>query len=161
MTATLFNTTSHEKSRGFVYRWTYIPTGQYYIGIHRGTTDDNYIGSGKRFRRKWAVTDPNDWQREILYEGLYKKCPDIEKDLVSDKTLQDPLCLNLIQGGNNTWQPLLGWSRKSAARVKPQEVIVKGIKYNTRLQAIKELNISFQELDTLKEQESFNEYNRR
>jgi len=159
MSATIFNT-QNQTCQGFVYKWIHNPTGQYYIGIHKGTIDDGYIGSGKRFRSKWALTDPNEWQRDILFEGLYTKCADIEQELVDHTTLQDPLCLNILPGGRG-WRPLLGWSRKSAARVHPQEVVVNGVKYNTRLKAILALNISFEELDALKTSEAYNEYNRR
>lgn len=160
MSAILFNNTSHEKSRGFVYRWTYIPTGQYYIGIRKGHPADGYLGSGKRFVAKYRLTDPNDWQREIIYDGDYNKCPSIEEELVTDDTIQDPLCLNLIPGGRG-WMPLRKFSRKNQCyRVRPQEVVVDGNVYNTRLQAIKALNISFAELDTMLEKESYNQYNK-
>ena len=157
----LFNTQSYQKSSGFVYRWTYKPTGQYYIGIHKGHTNDGYIGSGKRFLSKWNLTDSKDWQREILYEGeYYKDCTAVEADLVNDSTLMDPLCLNLTSGGR-IGEKHLGTTRKNKCyRVKPQQVVVNGQTYPTRMQAIKKLNINFAELDRLIETSRFNEYNR-
>ena len=163
MSATIFNTDT-ATCQGFVYKWTYTPSGQYYIGIHKGTTNDKYIGSGKRFLNKWNVTERKDWQREIVYNGEYEYCPAIEEELVNDKTLRDPLCLNLIQGGRG-WRPLRNFSRKGTCyRVKPQSVVINGIEYPTRLRACKALHIEFSELDALLRQtpnsSSYNEYNR-
>ena len=163
MSATIFNT-DNLSCQGFVYKWTYIPTGQYYIGIRKGTPEGKYIGSGKRFLNKWNATERSDWQREILYNGEYEQCPAIEEQLVSDETLRDPLCLNLVQGGRG-WRPHRNFSRKgSCYRVKPQAVVINGFEYPTRMQACKVLRIEFSELDALLRQaynsSSYNDYNR-
>lgn len=34
---------------GFIYEWTDSTNGKNYIGSHKGTIDDDYIGSGKHF----------------------------------------------------------------------------------------------------------------
>ena len=162
MSATLFNTNSHEKSRGFVYRWTYKPTGEYYIGIHKGTIGDGYIGSGRRFKAKYALTDPNDWNREILLQGHYlEECALLEAELVNDDTLSDPLCLNLIVGGKIGYRPQRNFSsKKKCYRTKPQQVTVYGQVYSTRMKAIKDLHISFEELDSILDTAEYNEFNK-
>lgn len=114
MSALVFNTKSDQLStvNGFVYCWTHCPTGQYYIGIHKGLSDDGYIGSGKRFRNKWNSTNEEDWKRTILFEGnYYTECILLEAELVNDETLKDPLCLNLVSGGR-TGEKLREFSRK-------------------------------------------------
>lgn len=133
---------------GFVYKWTYIPTGQYYIGIHKGNPSNKYIGSGKRFKNKWNKTRKEDWIREIIFEGYYYTgCVKKEEEIVNDELLKDPLCLNLTKGGKSG-QRLRTFSRKKTSyRVKPQEVILDGKIYKTRMMAIKSFNISFEELD--------------
>lgn len=149
MTATIFNTKS-QTCQGFVYRWTYTPTGEYYIGIHKGTPEDGYIGSGKLFRQRFNETYGNDWQREILHEGnYYKECVAIEKKIVTKELLQDPLCLNVTTGGRSGYYPSGYSSRKNNYRTKPQEVTIYGITYQTRLNACKTLKISFAELDQI------------
>ena len=160
MTATIFNTNLALR-QGFVYKWTHTPTGQYYIGIHKGHVNDGYIGSGIKFKNKWEATDKKEWRRDILFEGDYDRhCTKVEEELVNDTTLKDPLCLNLIAGGRG-YMPLRKFSRKSVCyRVKPQKVVVNGITYSTRMQAIKALNITFSELDKIKESEFYNDYNR-
>lgn len=133
---------------GFVYKWTYKPTKEYYIGVHKGTTSDGYIGSGSRFRKKWALTNPSNWIRDILFEGQYKDCLSTERKLVTSQTLDDPLCLNMVKGGSyGAWGS--GYSSKPFSyRTKPQQVTVNGITFQSRMDAIKALNITFEELDS-------------
>jgi hypothetical protein len=55
-------------SLGFVYRWYDKSNGKLYIGSHKGSPDDGYLGGGTLFRRAYKKR-PNDFVREILYEG--------------------------------------------------------------------------------------------
>lgn len=51
---------------GFIYEWTNINNGMKYIGSHKGTFDDGYTGSGKRFLnavRKYGISS---FTREII-----------------------------------------------------------------------------------------------
>ena len=134
---------------GFVYKWIYTLTDEYYIGIHKGTVDDGYIGSGSRFRKKWALTNPDQWKREILFEGDYLECGKVEKTLVTKETIKDPLCLNMAVGGISGYKVAGYLSRPYSYRTKPQEVTVNGKTYPTRIKAIKDLNITFKELDEI------------
>lgn len=149
MTATIFNTQTRT-CQGFVYKWTYEPTGEYYIGIHKGNPDDGYVGSGTRFTKKFNNTPRSHWHREILFEGDYwNQCTTIERELVNKNTLTDPLCLNLAPGGGNVFYGSQHEKKKDSYRCKPQEVTLNGITYPTRMQAIQKLSISFEDLDNL------------
>jgi hypothetical protein len=53
---------------GFVYKWTNLEDGMMYIGSHRGTVDDGYIGGGVYFTRAYKK-NPESFIREIIYEG--------------------------------------------------------------------------------------------
>lgn len=48
---------------GFIYEWTNQLTGKKYLGSHRGTTDDGYIGSGVAFL---AAYSSEHFVRKIL-----------------------------------------------------------------------------------------------
>jgi GIY-YIG catalytic domain len=51
---------------GFIYEWTNKLNGMKYIGSHKGTIDDGYTGSGKRFenaRNKYGI---ENFERTIL-----------------------------------------------------------------------------------------------
>lgn len=54
--------------QGFVYRWIDSSNNMYYIGSHKGNSDDGYIGSGVRFLRAYKKR-PDSFNREILYVG--------------------------------------------------------------------------------------------
>jgi hypothetical protein len=72
---------------GFVYRWTDSSNGMYYLGSHKGSVDDGYIGSGKLFKRAYNKRS-ECFEREILYigehyqevEDLILKTLDVEND---------------------------------------------------------------------------------
>lgn len=55
MSKKMFNTIKHNESFGFVYKWIYKPTVEYYIGIHKGHIADGYIGSGVRFKKNIII----------------------------------------------------------------------------------------------------------
>jgi len=134
---------------GFVYKWTYIPTSHYYIGIHKGHIDDGYIGSGKKFQAKWKLTEAKDWVRDILFKCEYQDCIDFEGNSVTEETLKDTLCLNLQPGGGKYYEPYGFTHKDKSYRTKPQQVTINGTTYPTRMMAIKRLKVSFAELDEL------------
>jgi hypothetical protein len=53
---------------GFVYRWNNTLNDKWYIGSHKGSTTDSYIGSGKAFLASYKK-NPSFFVREILYVG--------------------------------------------------------------------------------------------
>lgn len=53
---------------GFVYKWVDSSNDMYYIGSHKGTVDDGYIGSGTHFNRAYSKR-PECFTRQILYVG--------------------------------------------------------------------------------------------
>jgi hypothetical protein len=55
---------------GFVYKWTDTSNGMMYIGSHKGSPDDGYIGSGVRFKRAYKKR-PESFVREVIYLGEY------------------------------------------------------------------------------------------
>ena len=60
---------SPRSSDGFVYIWTHTESGKRYVGKHRGSPDDGYIGSGKAFKaavKKYGLTS---FVRRIIYSG--------------------------------------------------------------------------------------------
>ena len=66
----------------FVYKWTNIETGKFYIGYHKGQDDDGYISSGKRFMASYKA-NPNKFVREILHRGDAKAMLLLETRLIS------------------------------------------------------------------------------
>ena len=56
--------------QGFVYRWTDTTNGMIYIGSHKGSVDDGYIGGGVYFNRAYKQR-PSSFVRDIIYVGEY------------------------------------------------------------------------------------------
>ena len=55
-------------SSGFVYKWIDNSNGMYYIGCHKGSIDDGYIGSGTYFLKAYNKR-PEAFERQVLYVG--------------------------------------------------------------------------------------------
>jgi len=51
---------------GFIYKWTNKLDGMKYIGSHKGTIDDGYTGSGKRFENAKKKYGIENFERMIL-----------------------------------------------------------------------------------------------
>lgn len=58
---------------GFVYKWTNITNGKWYIGSRKGTIDDGYRHSSKIVEAAEQKYGIENFIREILFEGDYKK----------------------------------------------------------------------------------------
>ena len=56
-------------SVGFVYKWIDSSNQMYYIGSHKGSPNDEYVGSGIRFSRAYSKR-PEMFSREIVYNGV-------------------------------------------------------------------------------------------
>ena len=56
-------------SVGFVYKWIDSSNQMYYIGSHKGSPNDEYIGSGVHFSRAYSKR-PEMFSREIMYNGV-------------------------------------------------------------------------------------------
>lgn len=93
-------------AEAFGYRWV-RSNGQYYCGIHRGSVDDRYAGSGVRFIRAYGgatknlCVSPEDWTRTIEFRGTREECLKWEATVVNESMLEDANCLNLVLGGGS------------------------------------------------------------
>lgn len=67
----------------FVYRWTDSSNGKMYVGSHKGTIDDGYVGSGKIFRLAYKKR-PEAFSREILYIGTYEDVLELEEFILTE-----------------------------------------------------------------------------
>ena len=82
----------------FGYCW-HRSNGEWYYGIHKGTIDDGYVGSGVLFNKKFKGSDRSEWNRTIEFRGTFEECRDWEADMVTLDMINQPDCLNLVTGG--------------------------------------------------------------
>lgn len=78
--------------------------GHYYFGQHRtNKLDDGYTGSGVKvtdYFKKYPKIEHQTYIKEIIAFYDSKEELDIaEEQLIGDKYITDPLCLNLVKGG--------------------------------------------------------------
>ena len=92
----------------FGYQWVRKSTGEFYRGIHTGSVDDNYAGSGAVFKKKYggqlktACVDSTDWVRNVLFIGTREECLLWESLVATERELSNPKCLNKITGGKDS-----------------------------------------------------------
>ena len=80
-------------SVGFVYKWIDSSNGMYYIGSHKGTPNDRYIGSGIHFNRAYSKR-PEAFSREIMYNGVDYR--ELEEFVLEElNAMNDPMSYNL------------------------------------------------------------------
>lgn len=83
-----------------LYKITDTVTGHHYIGKHRGMVQDGYWGSGTVWKRRVKKHGTANLTYQILAISDSKYILDLERRYVTHQYLQDnPLCLNLMQGG--------------------------------------------------------------
>jgi hypothetical protein len=70
----------------FVYKWTHLPTGKWYIGCRTAKgchPDDGYITSSKLVN-PLIQANPEEWQREILHIGTPEEILNLEVVLLKE-----------------------------------------------------------------------------
>jgi hypothetical protein len=99
--------------------------------------NDGYLGSGKRLKYSINKYGEVNHQREIL-EFLPDKqtLKEKEAEIVNEKLLQDPLCMNLTYGGNGNWLYLNSNSDIQRA---------KGAKANIKMKWLKENDLNWKQ----------------
>jgi hypothetical protein len=102
----------------FVYRTTRLD-GKYYIGVHStDSLDDGYLGSGTHIGRSIKKHGKENHTREILELCDSRAAAfELEKKLVTNETLKDPLCMNKAAGGAHHGQRPYGFSAESRLRI--------------------------------------------
>jgi hypothetical protein len=67
----------------FVYKWTDNTNEMQYIGFHKGSIDDGYIGSGKHFKAAYKK-HPECFTRAIIGLGTVKSMRQFESQLLKE-----------------------------------------------------------------------------
>lgn len=84
----------------FVYKTTNITAGYIYIGVHCGTEEDKYLGSGVLLKQAIKKYGRDNFSREILerFESA-DDAYDREAELVDEAFVKSPYTYNLALGG--------------------------------------------------------------
>ena len=90
-----------ERKYHYIYKITCLKNNRYYIGMHStDNLEDGYFGGGKRIKNSVRKHGKDAHRKEILefFENrdLLRQR---EIELVDEKLLKDPICMNLQPGG--------------------------------------------------------------
>lgn len=88
---------------GHLYKITRTDTGQYYVGVHKGTTSNNYWGSGPIIKKYVKSCGTDNLVYKVLAIGEYEYISKLEEKYVDTELLNDPLCWNLQIGGKGCY----------------------------------------------------------
>ena len=90
------NTNTYSSSgESFVYLWVSKSTDKKYIGKHKGTHDDGYVGSGESFLEAYNEF-PDDFKRTILAYGTDDEMHELETMLLLQlRALKSDMYYNL------------------------------------------------------------------
>lgn len=98
----------------YVYKTTNLITGRYYIGKHSTYYfEDGYLGSGKRLRYEIDKYGRENFKKEILeFCDSKESVAELERRIVGEEQLKDPLCINLKIGGEGGGPPGGFWNEE-------------------------------------------------
>lgn len=106
--------------KAFVYRWTDVLTGKYYIGAHKGTPDDGYICSSKEMLREYN-SRPQHFKREILEFFLdWESSHTFEIKILSEVNAAANTCYYNRHNGTHKFY-CIGHSETSRSRLKGKQ----------------------------------------
>jgi len=74
----------------FVYEWADSSNGKKYIGFHKGSIDDGYIGSGTHFKSAYKLR-PECFTREIIATGTIDAMLELETFILEEINSISPL----------------------------------------------------------------------
>ena len=87
-----------------LYKVTNKNTGEYYVGKHRGVTQETrngklYWGSGTRIQNQVKKYGTENFEYKILCVSNTDYIFELESKYVTKELLQDEFCLNIVTGG--------------------------------------------------------------
>lgn len=121
--------------QAFVYRWREKTTRMWYIGYHKGNSDDGYICSSKIVKPKIKI-NPNNWERKILRSGSKEEMIKLEKRLLKLLNARDNIKsynkhngnghskLGRLKGSKNNLGPYSDLHPKNLNKLSSMELIL-------------------------------------
>jgi len=106
----------------YVYKTVHVPSGRWYIGIRSSRItpkEDKYLGSGLILKSLLKKHPRVEFSKQILAVARTREeAAQIERRLVGPSELSDPLCLNVVEGGQRGFA---GGKHSGSARRKMSE----------------------------------------
>lgn len=108
------------KRTRYIYKTTCLPTGRYYVGMHSTLRPSvQYFGSGIQVQRSLKKHGREQHCVEILeYCDTDEQLRQRERDLITPEMLADPLCMNMMSGGEGGFSEHIRAQSHTAFRTK-------------------------------------------
>lgn len=94
----------------YLYKITNLLNNKYYVGIH--STDklnDGYMGSGKIISKAIDKYGCENFKKEIIqFVNSREELILLEKQVVNESMVNDPMCYNMVLGGSNFLNKTIG-----------------------------------------------------
>jgi hypothetical protein len=88
----------------YTYKITNKINGKYYIGIHKGDLEDDYMGSGILIKKAIKKYGKDSFKKDIIkIHSSLEEAWEHEKSIVTEETVEDPMCYNMHKGGRGGW----------------------------------------------------------
>jgi hypothetical protein len=109
-----------------IYKTTCLTTGKWYIGMHSSNyEDDRYMGSGKILTSSIRKHGRENHRRETLITARSRdELRDLERAMVTEELLQNPMCMNLAPGGSGS-----GFGRKITQATKDKMAVSAAVRW--------------------------------
>ena len=106
-------------NEAFVYKLTYKPTLDWYVGFHTGTEDDGYVCSSKVVMNLYNI-DPTDWERTIIQKGSTKEMHMLETTIL--QTMNARKDIRSFNRHNNDNKATPGWNKGIPMKNETKEI---------------------------------------
>lgn len=89
----------------YLYKITNLINGKYYIGIHKGDLNDDYMGSGRGIVQAIKKYGKSNFTKEVLQVfDTADQAWSAEQRIVTEALVKDPNCYNMRLGGRGGWE---------------------------------------------------------
>lgn len=139
----------------YIYKTINLINGHYYIGMHKGSLDDEYLGSGKILKQAINKYGKNNFKKEVLLLcENEKELQEWEAKLI-EPNLKDSNCYNIAPGGQGGYTiKNLSIEEQNKVRKKASEATRQWNKQNpekVKIRQSKQKDSLVKNLDNLKQ----------
>ena len=94
----------------YFYKIVNTLTNEFYYGVHStDNINDGYMGSGVVLKRAQEIYGIHNFKKEIIkYFETSEEAFLYEAEIVTDEVISNPMCYNVVHGGDGGWDILCG-----------------------------------------------------
>lgn len=109
------------KTQAFLYCWTHVTTGMWYVGSRTATGCNPYDGyiCSSRIVKPMIVTNPTEWKRQIIACGDQKDILSLETKILTQLDAKNDSMSYNMHNGDGKWTTLgTTWTDEQRSKAK-------------------------------------------